>query len=69
MQEAHRKETLLSIQLFQIEATHLLKMAINIFYCNTSQHLFPSCSIDRCVSKMLYNTKANSISFEITSFF
>lgn len=52
MQEPHRKEILLSVQLFQIEVTHLLKMAINILDCNPSQHLFPSCSIERYVGKI-----------------
>jgi len=51
MQELHRKETFMHVQLFQIKATHLLGMVINIFHCNITQYPSPSYSIDRCAKK------------------
>lgn len=51
MQKPHRRETFMHVQLFEIKATHLLVMVINIFYCNLTQYPSPSYSIDMCALK------------------
>jgi len=51
MQEPHRRETFMHVQLFQIKATHLLEMVVNILDCNPTQYPSPSYSIDRCAKK------------------
>jgi hypothetical protein len=62
MQEPHIKETLFYVQLFQIEATHLLKMVINILDCNPHNIYFQATQLigvlEKCVQ---YKDKLNKL--------